>query len=47
MQKKLTSPNAPLPIILRGRKSSTVSRARLSRRNSLSLRACCVRLICF
>lgn len=44
---KHTSPNAPLPITLRDSKSSRPRRVLLSRRNSVSLRACRERLILF
>lgn len=39
----LTSPNAPRPMTLIGSKSSTPSRDRFNRRNSVSLVACCCR----
>lgn len=43
----LTSPNAPLPMTLRGSKSSTPSLDRFSRRNSVSFWACCSLFSCF
>jgi len=42
-----TSPKAPLPMTLRGSKSSTPSLDRLSRRNSVSFWACCILFSCF
>ena len=43
----ITSPNAPLPITFSGTKSSTPNLERLSRRNSVSLTACCKRFSAF
>lgn len=42
-----TSPKAPRPITFRDSKSSKPSRVRFSRKNSVSLRACCERRITF